>query len=216
MLTGPCHPGQASAPGLPARSVPPRQPPAAPARDPAASQRSGTDHVAQLFAEDMRRRGYFAPVSPEATPAARSSGFRRLAGERRGDRVRLRSFATPAAAVRGWLASPPHRRVMLSYRYTVIGAGVANGSPILVCADRLNLGPARRPTPLTAAPQPVRDSAGATDSSVALRDRQQATEARLLRVTLTDTGGLHRSALRLPRRLDDVAVWVAALDADVV
>jgi hypothetical protein len=52
--------------------------------------------------------------------------------------------------------------------------------------------------------------------SAAMRDRQQVPVPRLLRVTLADTGGLHRAVLRLPRRLDDVAVWVAALDADVV
>jgi uncharacterized protein YkwD len=91
------------------------------------------DHVAQRFAADMQRRGYFSHVSPE--------------GRRLRDRVRPVGLqasgeviawgcgegATPAAAVLGWLASPPHRRVLLSPRYTVVGAGVADGAPEAAC-----------------------------------------------------------------------------------
>ena len=126
----PVPPGAGAPAGLPARCAA-SSPASAPARDPAASRRSGADHVAQLFAEDMRRRGYFAHRLAREAPAARSSRFGRLAGERRGDRVRLRSFATPAAAVRGRLASPPPSPRDALYRYAVIGAGVANGLPIL-------------------------------------------------------------------------------------
>ena len=35
----------------------------------------------------------------------------------------------PPAIVAAWLASPPHRRVMLSSRYRAVGIGVARGTP---------------------------------------------------------------------------------------
>jgi uncharacterized protein YkwD len=91
------------------------------------------DQVAQMFADDMRRRRYFAHVSPEG---------RRLRDRLRSADMRASGeviawgcgrFATPAATVRAWLASPPHRRLLLAHRYTVLGAGVATGSPVLVC-----------------------------------------------------------------------------------
>jgi uncharacterized protein YkwD len=91
------------------------------------------DRVARRFAEDMRRRGYFSHVSPD--------------GRRLRDRVRsvglqasgevlawgCGQLATPAAALRAWVASPAHRRLILSHRYTIIGAGMADGAPALAC-----------------------------------------------------------------------------------
>jgi len=91
------------------------------------------DHVAQLFAEDMHRRGYFAHVSPEGRRVRDRVASADLQASGEVIAWGCGRFATPAAALHGWLASPAHRRVMLSHRYTVIGAGVANGSPILVC-----------------------------------------------------------------------------------
>ncbi len=38
-------------------------------------------------------------------------------------------LSTPRAAVRSWLHSPPHRRVLLGRNYRDIGVGVAIGSP---------------------------------------------------------------------------------------
>ncbi len=35
----------------------------------------------------------------------------------------------PSAIVAAWLASPPHRRVMLHSRSRVVGIGVAHGTP---------------------------------------------------------------------------------------
>jgi uncharacterized protein YkwD len=37
--------------------------------------------------------------------------------------------ASPRAAVRSWLHSPPHRRVLLGRSYRDVGVGVALGSP---------------------------------------------------------------------------------------
>ena len=38
-------------------------------------------------------------------------------------------FASPRAAVRSWLLSPPHRRVLLGRNYRDVGVGIALGSP---------------------------------------------------------------------------------------
>jgi uncharacterized protein YkwD len=38
--------------------------------------------------------------------------------------------ATPAATVDSWLASPPHRRILLDAAYRDIGIGVALGIPV--------------------------------------------------------------------------------------
>ena len=37
------------------------------------------------------------------------------------------TYASPAAAVRQWLNSPPHRAILLSSRFTLVGIGVAYG-----------------------------------------------------------------------------------------
>jgi uncharacterized protein YkwD len=37
------------------------------------------------------------------------------------------TYSSPAAAVRQWLNSPPHRAILLSPRFTMIGIGVAYG-----------------------------------------------------------------------------------------
>jgi uncharacterized protein YkwD len=39
-----------------------------------------------------------------------------------------KGYATPEAAVQAWIRSPPHRRNMLSSRYTYIGTGQVNSS----------------------------------------------------------------------------------------
>ena len=68
-------------------------------------------------ARDMARRGYFAHQragGPSLARRARAAGFRGRR-RRRGDRLRLRlARARPLAIVRAWLASPPHRAILLS------------------------------------------------------------------------------------------------------
>jgi uncharacterized protein YkwD len=39
------------------------------------------------------------------------------------------ALATPAAMVRGWMLSPPHRRIMLTGGYRDIGVGIAPAAP---------------------------------------------------------------------------------------
>jgi uncharacterized protein YkwD len=91
------------------------------------------DRIARRFAEDMRNRGYFGHVSPDG----HGPGDRRRSAHLRAIGEVLAwgcgSLSTPAAAVQNWLASPPHRHVVLSRAYTVIGTGVANGAPGQAC-----------------------------------------------------------------------------------
>ena len=87
--------------------------------------------MAGSFAHAMVSRGFFSHVGPGgATLGARlrAAGYRgRSAGEVLAwGQGRL---ASPRAAVRSWLHSPPHRRVLLGRTYRDVGVGVALGSP---------------------------------------------------------------------------------------
>lgn len=83
------------------------------------------------FARTMVARRFFSHVGPGgATLSARqrAAGYRGRAvgevlawGEGR--------YATPRTAVRSWLRSPPHRRVLLGRNYRDVGVGIALGSP---------------------------------------------------------------------------------------
>jgi uncharacterized protein YkwD len=87
--------------------------------------------MAGSFAHAMVARRFFSHVGPGgATLGARlrASGYRgRAAGEvlawGQGRR------ATARSAVRAWLRSPPHRRVLLGRSYRDVGVGVALGNP---------------------------------------------------------------------------------------
>ena len=92
--------------------------------------------AAARHARDMSRRGYFAHQragGPSLTRRARAAGFR---GRRVGEAIAYGcgSSSTPLAIVRMWLASPPHRAILLSGRSRV-GIGVA-GRPPLRCGGR--------------------------------------------------------------------------------
>lgn len=87
------------------------------------------DRIARRFAEDMRNRGYFGHISPDGQGP--SDRIRRARLRASGEVLAwgCARLSTPAATVRLWLASPDHRRVVLSSNYTVIGAGIASGAP---------------------------------------------------------------------------------------
>jgi uncharacterized protein YkwD len=87
--------------------------------------------MAGSFARAMVTRGFFSHVGPGgATLGARlrASGYR---GHAAGEVLAWGQgrSASPRAAVRSWLRSPPHRRVLLGRRYRDVGVGVALGSP---------------------------------------------------------------------------------------
>jgi uncharacterized protein YkwD len=88
------------------------------------------DRAAAQHARDMVRRDFFDHVSPGgATPTqrARSAGY---GGRSVGETIAWASgAATPAAIVRMWMHSPPHRQVLLHGGFDVIGIGIARGAP---------------------------------------------------------------------------------------
>lgn len=87
--------------------------------------------MAGAFAQIMVTRRFFSHVGPGgATLGARlrASGYR---GRTAGEVLAWGSgrYASPRAAVRSWLHSAPHRRVLLDGSYRDVGVGVALGSP---------------------------------------------------------------------------------------
>jgi len=87
--------------------------------------------AAQRHARDMVRRGYFAHQragGPGLMARARAAGFR---GSRVGEAIAwgCGTLATPATTVGNWLASPPHRAILLSGRYGRVGVGVMRRAP---------------------------------------------------------------------------------------
>ena len=87
--------------------------------------------MARGFARTMVARRFFSHVGPGGSTLStrlRAAGYRgRAAGEVLAwGEGRL---ATPRAAVRSWLHSPLHRRVLLGRDYRDVGVGIAIGSP---------------------------------------------------------------------------------------
>ena len=87
--------------------------------------------AANRHARDMVRRDFFEHTSPGgSTPSDRAlrAGYRGLyVGETIAFAVG--DDATPAGAVRGWLESGPHRRVLLDPDMRHVGVGIAGGAP---------------------------------------------------------------------------------------
>lgn len=85
------------------------------------------DRGALGHSRDMARRGYFAHGSwPGRVMAA--AGSARSVGEVIGWRVQSSPSSEAAAMVREWLGSPPHRRVLLSSRFSRVGIGRATST----------------------------------------------------------------------------------------
>ena len=94
-------------------------------------ERAATGHAA-----DMVERGYFAHDSPggaNAADRARRAGYLRGAEHWRIGEILIWTRGVPltgAAAVRAWLGSPAHRRLLLHPRYDDVGVGIAAGAPL--------------------------------------------------------------------------------------
>jgi uncharacterized protein YkwD len=92
--------------------------------------------AARRHAVDMVRRNYFSHVSPGGTsPGDRAvdAGYASMnqswkVGEDLGWGTGTR--ATPNTLVDEWMASPPHRRILLEAGYRELGVGVASGAPV--------------------------------------------------------------------------------------
>jgi uncharacterized protein YkwD len=91
--------------------------------------------AAQRHSKDMVRRRYFAHVSPSGqtvTDRVKRAGY--LDGASRsqlGENIGWGSgsLATPAAIVQAWMASPPHRAIILTPGFRDAGVGIASGAP---------------------------------------------------------------------------------------
>jgi uncharacterized protein YkwD len=98
----------------------------------AALQASGRLRAAAAaHSADMVARSFFAHVSPGGTTLtdrARAAGY---PGRTLGEDIGWGTFqlGTPAAIVRAWMNSPPHRAIILNTRFREIGVGVAVGTP---------------------------------------------------------------------------------------
>lgn len=88
--------------------------------------------AAGRHAADMAHRRYFAHQrhgGPSLSGRARAAGWHGSAiGE--GIAYGCGGSATPAATVHNWLVSPPHRAILLSGRYGLVGVGVARRAPV--------------------------------------------------------------------------------------
>ena len=77
----------------------------------------------------MLRRGYFSHTAPDGgtlAPRVRAAGYSGRdafeAGEALG--TGTEELGTPQSIVLAWLASPPHRRILLARRFRDVGVGV--------------------------------------------------------------------------------------------
>jgi uncharacterized protein YkwD len=93
------------------------------------------ERAARRHAGDMVRRRFFAHTSPDGTTM---TDRLRTVGYARADRAwtigetlawGTGTRATPTAVVDAWLASPPHRRVLLDRDYRDVGIGVVPDLP---------------------------------------------------------------------------------------
>jgi parallel beta-helix repeat protein len=85
--------------------------------------------AARFHSRSMARRGYFSHTSADGTPF--SARIKRFYRPRRGTKVVGENilWASPALtadrALEMWLSSPPHRRVLLTHDFELVGIGAA-------------------------------------------------------------------------------------------
>ena len=97
--------------------------------------RPSLERAATAHAADMVERRYFAHDSPGGSSAAdraRRAGYMRGAERWRIGEILIWTRGTPLtakAAVDAWLASPSHRRILLSRPYDDVGVGIVPGAP---------------------------------------------------------------------------------------
>jgi uncharacterized protein YkwD len=90
--------------------------------------------AARHHASDMARRNYFSHVTPGGADLGdriRAAGYGRGQGWRAGEALGwgTGSRATPAALIDEWIASPPHRHILLDPGFRELGVGVVTGAP---------------------------------------------------------------------------------------
>lgn len=90
--------------------------------------------AAAEHSRDMVARGYFEHEAPDGTTPQdriRATGWGRGTSRSTGENIAWGTgeSATPAAIVREWMESPPHRADILRPAFREIGVGIALGGP---------------------------------------------------------------------------------------
>jgi uncharacterized protein YkwD len=90
--------------------------------------------AARRHSADMVRRTYFSHVTPGGSDLGdrmRAVGYGSGHGWRAGEALGwgTGTRATPAALIDEWLASPPHRHILLDPGYRELGVGISAGAP---------------------------------------------------------------------------------------
>jgi uncharacterized protein YkwD len=92
-------------------------------------------HAADRHARDMVERHYFSHTTPSGRSfvswVARSGYLRRASGWCLGEVLAWDSAprTTPAVIVHAWMASPPHRAILLEPAYRQLGIAITRGVP---------------------------------------------------------------------------------------
>jgi uncharacterized protein YkwD len=92
------------------------------------------DLAARRHSRDMVRHAVFSHTGTDGSglaDRARAAGYALTGRWSLGEALGwgTGSLSTPQALIEEWLASPPHRRILLDPGFTRIGAGVAAGAP---------------------------------------------------------------------------------------
>lgn len=83
--------------------------------------------AARLHSQDMAARGYFSHVTPDGVTfdqRIRAQGYPSPGGE-----TIAAGYATPAAAIAGWMNSPGHKAILLHASLRHFGLGIGTGGP---------------------------------------------------------------------------------------
>jgi uncharacterized protein YkwD len=91
------------------------------------TENKALDRSAQVKAEDMLKRQYFAHEAPDGRTVSDLVDDQGYAYLKIGENLALGNFASDADVVTAWMNSPGHRANILDGQYTEIGVGVARG-----------------------------------------------------------------------------------------
>lgn len=108
---------------------------------PALRESALLDSTSSQHSDEMVRLDYFEHSSPDGQTVEdrlRAAGYARGVNASAGENIAygVGAKATPAAIVRAWMQSPPHRADILRPAFTEVGIGIALGAPEVGAADQ--------------------------------------------------------------------------------
>lgn len=137
------------------------------------------DHAAQMKAEDMVEKEYFAHYSPEGLSPWHWLIKAGYAYHEAGENLAVH-FTDSKDVVEAWMGSPGHRANIVNKNYTEIGVGSArgeyNGVPTVYVVQLFGTPSSPQTAQLTIEVIPVRDVAVDATSTLALMQKSQMTE----------------------------------------